>query len=187
MINFSNNNQQRLYRDLILKQNISSIMSIPRISKVVLNSSTNSYIVDRKNILAAFVGLEYITGQKPKYSQAKKSIAGFKLREDQALGCHVTLRNVKMYNFIMKYINITAPSTRELSKKLINHNNIDLVVKNFNSFVELQKFYEYFHSLKGIEIHFTVKMTKSKMSLIEREKQVLLIYSAYRLPVTKKN
>lgn len=178
--------QQRICRDLVLKQNYKSVMDIPKMTKVVLNSSTNLYVVDRKNILAGLTALEYITGQKPKYSQARKSVASFKLREQQVLGCSVTLRKEKLTHFIKKFINVTAPSVRELTRKHLNSNNYDITIKNFNSFLELQKFYEYFHILRGIEINFSVTFQNNKISRQHKEKQSFLIYSAYRLPVKLK-
>lgn len=184
--NYSYTQQQRICRNLILKQNFQTIMAVPKLTKVVLNSSTNLYVVDRKNLLTAMTGLEYITGQKPKYSQAKKSVASFKLREQQVLGCNVTLRKEKLFNFLTKYVNITAPSIRELTFQFLNFKNYDTTVRNFNSFLELQKFYEQFHSLRGVEVNFTIQFPKKNVSKQKKEKQSLLIYSAYRLPAKLK-
>ena len=74
-------------QDLIYKQNIHNIMQLPSIEKMVINSTSKSFIEDRKNITPTLLGLEMICGQKLKISVAEKSIAGFKIRQGQTIGC----------------------------------------------------------------------------------------------------
>lgn len=169
--------KNRISQDLLLKENYTSIMELPRFQKIVCNTSSKNYVLDRKNILPALVALEFLSGQKPKFSQAKKSIAGFKLRQDQVLGCSVTLRKEKMYNFLQKYLFVIAPSMRDLTEKSLNGSNYDGAVLQFNLFPELQKNYEIFNSLKGIEIHMTTFSPKNK------EGGNILLYSAFQVPV----
>jgi large subunit ribosomal protein L5 len=167
--------KKRISQDLLLKQNYTSIMELPTLHKVVCNTSSKNYILDRKNILSPLIALEFIGGQKPKFTQAKKSIASFKLRQDQVLGCSLTLRKSKMYNFLQNYLFVVSPSMRDLGDQKLNGANIDGAVLNFNLFPELQKNYEIFQNLKGIDIHITVTLKK--------QKDALLLYSAFQIPV----
>jgi large subunit ribosomal protein L5 len=112
-------NYQVLYNDKIVKElqekfNYTNVMQIPKIVKVSINMGVGrDAVADSKAVKAAFDELTLIAGQKPVITKAKKSIAGFKLREGQAIGCKVTLRGKMMYEFLERLTNIALPRVRD--------------------------------------------------------------------------
>ena len=95
------------------KYGYTSLMEVPKLDKIVVNMGVGDSTTNSKLLEAAMKDLELITGQKPVATKAKKAIAGFKLREGQAIGCKVTLRGENMYNFLDKLISITLPRVRD--------------------------------------------------------------------------
>ncbi len=95
------------------KYNYKSVMEVPKIDKIIINIGAGDAAHSSKLIEGAMSDLETITGQKPVATKAKKAIAGFKLREGQIVGCKVTLRGEKMYNFLDKLISISLPRVRD--------------------------------------------------------------------------
>jgi large subunit ribosomal protein L5 len=95
------------------KHGYKSVMETPKLDKIVVNMGVGDATTNSKLLEAALADLEIITGQKPVSTKAKKAIAGFKVREDQAIGCKVTLRGENMYNFLDKLISITLPRVRD--------------------------------------------------------------------------
>ena len=95
------------------KYSYKNVMEVPKLEKIVVNIGCGDATSNSKLLEAAMKDLEIITGQKPVATKAKKSIAGFKLREGQAIGCKVTLRGENMYNFLDKLISITLPRVRD--------------------------------------------------------------------------
>ena len=98
---------------LIEKYNYKNKMEAPKLDKIVINIGCGDATNNSKLLEAAMRDLEIITDQKPVVTRAKKAIAGFKLREGQAIGCKVTLRGENMYNFLDKLISITLPRVRD--------------------------------------------------------------------------
>ena len=98
---------------LMKKFNYKSIMEVPKLEKIVLNVGLGDIRENPKALENTMNDLSIITGQKPVATKAKKAIAGFKLREGQAIGCKVTLRGENMYNFLDKLISITLPRVRD--------------------------------------------------------------------------
>lgn len=90
-----------------------TLMEVPKIDKIVINMGVGDATTNIKLLEAAVHDMELITGEKPVITKAKKSIATFKLREGQAIGCKVTLRGQAMYNFLEKLINIVLPRVRD--------------------------------------------------------------------------
>ena len=99
--------------NLMEKFGYKSIMQVPKLDKIVVNIGVGEASHDSKFIEAAQKDLEVITGQKPIITKAKKSIAGFKLREGQPIGVKVTLRGEAMYNFMEKLIKVALPRVRD--------------------------------------------------------------------------
>ena len=95
------------------KFNYKTVMEVPKIEKIVVNIGVGDATTNSKLLDAAVAELELITGQKPVVTKARKSIAGFKLREGQAIGCKVTLRSENMYTFLDKLIAIGLPRVRD--------------------------------------------------------------------------
>lgn len=98
---------------LVKQFNYSSVMQAPKIEKVVINMGIGDAIANAKALEDAVAELTLLTGQKPVITKAKKSIANFKLREGMSIGCKVTLRSAKMYDFLDKLFNIALPRVRD--------------------------------------------------------------------------
>ena len=92
---------------------LDNVMEVPRITKITLNMGVGEAVADRKQLDNAFAEMEMIAGQKPIITKAKKSIAGFKIRDDFPIGCKVTLRKSRMYEFLDRLINIAIPRQRD--------------------------------------------------------------------------
>lgn len=106
------------YRDVVRPQlqqafGYSNAMQVPRLEKIVINMGVGEAIADSKKMASAVADMTLISGQKPVVIKAKKSVASFKLREGQAVGCKVTLRRERMYEFLDRLINIALPQVRD--------------------------------------------------------------------------
>lgn len=107
------------------KLGVTNPMAIPKIEKIVINMGVGSAIADKKNLELAFAALTEIAGQKPVQTLARKSIAGFKLREGMAIGCKVTLRRQRMYEFLDRLVSLVLPRVRDfrgISRKAFDGN-----------------------------------------------------------------
>ena len=102
-----------IVKELMEKFNYKYVMEVPKLEKIVINMGVGDATQNSKLLEAAMHDLELITGQKAVATKAKKAIAGFKVREGQAIGCKVTLRGENMYNFLDKLISITLPRVRD--------------------------------------------------------------------------
>ncbi len=102
-----------IVNELMSKYNYKSKMEVPKLEKIVINMGVGDGASNAKFLEAAMHDLKLISGQQPVITKAKKAIAGFKIREGQAIGCKVTLRGENMYNFLDKLISITLPRVRD--------------------------------------------------------------------------
>ena len=157
--------QHVVVEDLLLIFNINSIMQLPQAQKVVLNTSCKLYVLDKKAVARAFAALQLLTGQIGKVTLARHSIAAFKLRQHNLLGCKVSLRRVKMYIFLEKLLTFVLPGVREFgvnkSNEFDDFGNINLGVSNLLLFTELQPFFSFFDSLSGINITVNTSSSQS--------------------------
>ncbi len=123
------------------EQNIKNVMAVPRLSKIVVNIGVKDAVADKKNVEKAQVILGKLTGQKPKVTKAKKSIASFKLREGEPIGVVVTLRGKRMYDFFKKLTAVVLPRLRDfrgVSKKYFDgKGNYTLGVSEYTVFPEI--------------------------------------------------
>jgi large subunit ribosomal protein L5 len=119
--------QERYFKEILpaLKQKLGrdNINSLPRVKKIIVNMGVGSAITEKKHIEESVESMGLITGQKPVVTLARKSIAGFKLREGQAIGCKVTLRRQRMYEFLDRLISLALPRVRDF--RGINPNAFD--------------------------------------------------------------
>tara|TARA_B100001093_G_scaffold1574_1_gene1578 strand:- start:1606 stop:2154 length:549 start_codon:yes stop_codon:yes gene_type:complete len=92
---------------------LSNIMAVPRIVKITLNMGVGEAVLDKKQLDSAIADMQAISGQRPIATKARKSIAGFKIRDDMAIGCKVTLRKERMYEFLERLIDIAIPRQRD--------------------------------------------------------------------------
>lgn len=138
------------------KYNYTSVMQVPKLEKIVINIGVGDATTNSKLLDAAVNELELITGAKPVVTKAKKSIAGFKLREGQAIGCKVTLRGEKMYTFLEKLIRISLPRVRDFRgvspKAFDGRGNYTLGIKEQMIFTEIE--YDNIVKSRGMDIVF---------------------------------
>lgn len=136
------------------KHNYSTVMEVPKLEKIVINMGVGDAVSNSKLIEAAAKDLETLSGQKPVITKAKKSIAGFKLREEQAIGCKVTLRGTNMYNFLDKLINISLPRVRDFRglspRSFDGHGNYTMGIKEQLIFSEIE--YDDVVKVRGMDI-----------------------------------
>ena len=152
------------------KHNYKSIMEVPKLEKIVINMGVGDATTNSKLIEAAVKDLEQIAGQKPVITRARKSIAGFKVREGQAIGCKVTLRGEAMYNFMDKLIAIALPRVRDFrgvsSKAFDGRGNYTLGIKEQLIFSEID--YDNIAKVRGMDIVFvtTAKTNEEAVDLL---------------------
>ena len=157
-------------KNLMEKFNYSSIMQVPKLDKIVINIGVGEASHDSKFIEAAAKDLEIIAGQKPVITKAKKSIAGFKLREGQPIGVKVTLRGKNMYNFMEKLIKVSLPRVRDFRgvspKAFDGFGNYTLGIKEQLIFPEIE--FDNIVKLRGMDIVFvtTAKTNEEAFELL---------------------
>lgn len=170
MSNFKDLYNKEITKALHDEFGYTSKMEIPKLEKIVINMGVGEGSKDDKFIEAAVKDLEIITGQKPVVTKAKKSIAGFKLREGQPVGVKVTLRGENMYNFMEKLIKVALPRVRDfhgVSKTAFDgHGNYTLGIKEQLIFPEIE--YDNVVKVRGMDIIFvtTAKTNKEAEALL---------------------
>jgi large subunit ribosomal protein L5 len=161
------------------KYNYKSIMEVPKLEKIVINMGVGDATGNSKLLEAAVADLAKIAGQKPVVTKAKKSIAGFKVREGQSIGCKVTLRGENMYNFLEKLVRIALPRVRDF--RGVNPNGFDgrgnysLGIKEQIIFPEIE--FDKIDKVRGMDICF---VTTAKTD--EEAKELL---SQFSMPFAK--
>ena len=155
---------------LMNKYNYKSIMEVPKLDKVVIIMGVGDGASNAKLLDAAVSDLAKISGQKPVVTKAKKSIAGFKIREGQKIGCKVTLRGENMYNFVDKLISISLPQVRDFRgvspKSFDGRGNYTLGIKEQLIFSEIN--YDEVVKVRGMDIVFvtTAKTNEEAYDLL---------------------
>ena len=150
------------YREEILprlvdKFGYSTVMQAPRITKITLNMGVSEAVSDKKVMDHAVSDLSKIAGQKPVVTKSKKAIAGFKIRDGVPIGCMVTLRGVRMYEFLDRFVTIALPRVRDFrgisSRAFDGRGNYNIGVKEQIIFPELE--YDKIDALRGLNISIT--------------------------------
>ena len=153
---------EKLYKENVIKQltehfNYKSVMQVPRITKVTLNMGLGEAVADKKIIEHAVSDMEKIAGQKPVVNLARKSVANFKVREGWPVGCKVTLRRERMYEFMDRLISISLPRSRDFrgfsAKSFDGRCNYSLGIKEQIIFPEID--YDKIDTLRGMDITIT--------------------------------
>ena len=148
--------QNEVVKSLMEKFNYSSKMQAPNIEKIVLNIGVGDAVSNSKLLDEAVNELTLISGQKPVITRAKKSIAGFKLREGAPIGCKVTLRGERMYEFLDKLVNVSLPRVRDFrgvsNNSFDGRGNYTLGVKEQLIFPEID--FDKVNKLRGMDIVF---------------------------------
>ena len=169
--------QNDVVKSLVEKFNYSSSMQAPKVEKIVLNIGVGDAVSNSKLLDEAVNELTLITGQKPVITRAKKSIAGFKLREGAPIGCKVTLRGERMYEFLDKLVNISLPRVRDFrgvsNNSFDGRGNYTLGIKEQLIFPEIN--FDKVNKLRGMDIvfvttdgstHPTMKLMMLELALV---------------------
>jgi len=157
------------YRDQIVPKlkadlGVANIMQVPKIVKITINMGVGEAVADRKVMDAAVADLTKITGQKPMVTKSRKAIAAFKLRQGLAVGCMVTLRGDRMYEFLDRLISIAMPRIRDFRgvspRSFDGRGNYSLGVKEQIIFPEIQ--YDQIDVIRGMDITITTTASDNK-------------------------
>ena len=160
---------QQIYREKIvpeLKKSLAlkNTMQVPRIMKITVNMGVGEAVADRKAIDAAVGDMTKITGQKPVICKSKKAVAAFKLREGLPIGCKVTLRGARMYEFLDRLISIAMPRIRDFrgvsARAFDGRGNYTLGVREQIIFPEIQ--YDQIDQVRGMDITITTTAPDNK-------------------------
>ncbi len=160
---------KQVYRETIVPKlkselGLSNPMEVPKITKITVNMGVGEAVADRKLMDAAVADMTKITGQKPVVCKAKKAIASFKLREGLAIGCKVTLRGDRMYEFLDRLISVAMPRIRDFrgvsGRAFDGRGNYTLGVKEQIIFPEIQ--YDQIDQLRGMDITITTTARDNK-------------------------
>lgn len=150
------------YKDTVVKQMIEqfgykSAMEVPRIQKITLNMGVGEAVADKKVMENAVGDMEKIAGQKPVVTKAKKSVAAFKIRDDYPVGCKVTLRRERMYEFLDRLVTVAIPRVRDFRgisvKSFDGRGNYNMGVKEQIIFPEIE--YDKIDAIRGMNITIT--------------------------------
>ena len=149
--------KEKVVSDLAAKFGYKSIMEVPRITKITLNMGVGEAVADKKVLENAVGDMVKIAGQKPVVTKARKSIAGFKIRDGYPIGCMVTLRGPHMYEFLDRLISVALPRVRDFrgvsGKGFDGRGNYNMGVKEQIIFPEIE--YDKIDALRGMNISVT--------------------------------
>ena len=160
--------KQEITPKLMDKFGYKNVMQVPKIEKIIVNIGVGEAIQNPKALDGAVNDLMIITGQKPIVTKAKKSIAGFKLREGMPIGCKVTLRGERMYDFLNRLVNVVLPRVRDFRgvspQAFDGRGNYSLGIKEQTIFPEIE--YDKIDKIRGLEV---VIVTSAKTDEEARE------------------
>ena len=143
--------------ELMKQFNYKSVMEVPRIEKITLNMGVGEAVADKKVMEHAVADLEKIAGQKPVVTVARKSIAGFKIRDNYPVGCKVTLRRDQMFEFLDRLVTVALPRVRDFrgvsGKSFDGRGNYNMGVREQIIFPEIE--YDKIDALRGLNITIT--------------------------------
>jgi large subunit ribosomal protein L5 len=149
--------REKIAKDLTEKFGYKSAMQVPRLTKITLNMGVGEAVADKKVLENAVADLTKIAGQKPVVTKSKKAIAGFKIREQQPIGCMVTLRGVQMYEFLDRFVTVALPRVRDFrgisGRAFDGRGNYNIGVKEQIIFPEIE--YDKVDALRGLNISIT--------------------------------
>jgi large subunit ribosomal protein L5 len=168
--------REKIAADLTAKFGYKSPMQVPRITKITLNMGVSEAVADKKVMDHAVSDLTKIAGQKPVVTKAKKAIAGFKIREEQPIGCMVTLRGVQMYEFLDRFVTVALPRVRDFrgisGRAFDGRGNYNIGVKEQIIFPEIE--YDKVDALRGLNISIT--------TTAKSDEECKALLTAFRFP-----
>jgi len=149
--------REKIVPELMTKFGYTSVMQVPRLQKITLNMGVSEAVSDKKVMDAAVGDLTKIAGQKPVVTKSKKPIAGFKIRENVPIGCMVTLRGVRMYEFLDRFVTVALPRVRDFrgisGRSFDGRGNYNVGVKEQIIFPEIE--YDKIDAIRGMNISIT--------------------------------
>jgi large subunit ribosomal protein L5 len=155
---------EKIVPELKQKLELKNTMQVPRILKITVNMGVGEAVADKKVMDAATADMAKITGQKPAVTKAKKSVATFKVRDGQAIGCKVTLRGDRMYEFLDRLVSIAIPRIRDFrgisTRSFDGRGNYSLGVKEQIIFPEIQ--YDQIDQIRGMDITISTSARDDK-------------------------
>ncbi|MDP1605575.1 MAG: 50S ribosomal protein L5 [Rhodocyclaceae bacterium] len=173
---------QEFYKENVVPQlheqfKYASVMEVPRITKVTLNMGVGEAVADKKVLENAVGDMTKIAGQKPVVTKARKAIAGFKIREGYPIGCMVTLRGTRMYEFLDRLVSVAMPRIRDFrgipgSKGFDGRGNYNIGVKEQIIFPEIE--YDKIDALRGMNISIT--------TTAKNDEEAKALLSAFKFP-----
>jgi large subunit ribosomal protein L5 len=156
--------KDKIVPELKQKLELKNTMEVPRILKITVNMGVGEAVADKKVMDAATADMAKITGQKPAVTKAKKSVATFKVRDGQAIGCKVTLRGDRMYEFLDRLVSIAIPRIRDFrgisTRSFDGRGNYSLGVKEQIIFPEIQ--YDQIDQIRGMDITISTSARDDK-------------------------
>ena len=175
---------QDLYRDTIAAQlkeqlGLSNVSEVPRITKITLNMGVGEAVADKKLVDKAIEDMELIAGQKAVRTLARKSVAAFKIRDGQPIGCKVTLRRERMYEFLDRLVNVALPRTRDFrglnAKSFDGRGNYSMGIQEQIIFPEID--YDKIDTIRGMDINIT--------TTAKTDEQGRALLDAFNFPLKK--
>ena len=168
--------REKVAPELMKKFGYKSPMEVPRITKITLNMGVSEAVADKKVMDNAVADLTKIAGQKPVVTKAKKAIAGFKIREQQAIGTMVTLRGARMYEFLDRFVTVALPRVRDFrgisGRSFDGRGNYNVGVKEQIIFPEVE--YDKVDALRGLNISIT--------TTAKNDEEAKALLAAFRFP-----
>ncbi len=168
--------REKLVPDLMAKFGYTSVMEVPRITKITLNMGVGEAVADKKIMDNAVGDLTKIAGQKPVVTKSRKAIAGFKIREGYPIGCMVTLRGVRMYEFLDRLVTVALPRVRDFrgisGRSFDGRGNYNLGVKEQIMFPEIE--YDKIDAIRGLNISIT--------TTAKNDEEAKALLAAFRFP-----
>ena len=168
--------REKVAPELMKQFGYTSPMQVPRLSKITLNMGVSEAVADKKVMDHAVSDLSKIAGQKPVVTKAKKAIAGFKIREGQAIGAMVTLRGTRMYEFLDRFVTVALPRVRDFrgisGRSFDGRGNYNVGVKEQIIFPEVE--YDKVDALRGLNISIT--------TTAKNDEEAKALLAAFRFP-----
>ena len=168
--------KEKIVPELMEKFGYKSVMEVPRITKITLNMGVGEAVADKKVMEHAVSDMTKIAGQKPVVTVARQAIAGFKIREDYPVGCMVTLRGVKMYEFLDRLVTVAFPRVRDFrgvnGRSFDGRGNYNIGVKEQIIFPEIE--YDKIDALRGMNISVT--------STAKTDEEARALLAAFKFP-----
>ena len=168
--------KEKIVPELIQKFGFKSVMEVPRITKVTLNMGVSEAVADKKVMDHAVGDMTKIAGQKPVVTKSKKAIAGFKIRQGYPIGCMVTLRGARMYEFLDRFVTIALPRVRDFrgisGRAFDGRGNYNIGIKEQIIFPEIE--YDKIDAIRGMNISIT--------TTAKTDEQAKALLAAFKFP-----